>query len=40
MNEIINAQLLQLQNHGAEVRSQYFRVRVVLHFLLKSLFCV
>lgn len=40
MNEIINAELFQLQDDASQVRSQNFRVGVVLHFTLVCFFRV
>ena len=40
MNEIINAKLFQLQDDASQVRSEDFRIGVVLHFTLVRLFRV
>jgi len=40
VDKIINAELLQLQYDGAEVRSKNLGVRIVLHLLLICFLCI
>lgn len=40
MHQVVNAEFLQLQYDRAKVRSEDFRVRVVLHLVLEGLLCV
>ena len=37
VNQVIDPQLLQLQNHGAQIGAEYLRVSVVLHLVLIGL---
>lgn len=36
MHEIVDAELFELKHNGAQIRSQYFGIRVLLHFVLEG----
>merc|ERR1719384_2738340 len=40
VNQIVDAELFELNDDSAQVRPQYLRVGVILHLVLVSLLCV